>query len=292
MIFVKKILIVPNSKEMVDEYLTTDISGFVLSMENLSVNSACYFTIDDIKELVKKTDKEICISLNKTMTNEDLLLLERTLIELNNLNVSKVLFYDLAIPSICKRENLKIELAVFQDHLNASINSNMFYKKRGIHTTVITNDITMDEINDISKYQSLMMICYGYLPIFYSRRYLITNYLNYVGEYKNNSLYNIQNKDDKYIIEEEGYGPTVYTKEPVIVMTLSEAAEERQSMRLIEATKDCISGGFVSFYPPGIPILCPGELITGEIIRQIKIGMDKGLTATGVKEGQIAIVAE
>ena len=84
----------------------------------------------------------------------------------------------------------------------------------------------------------------------------------------------------------------LYTKEPVIVMTLSEAAEERQSMRLIEATKDCISGGFVSFYPPGIPILCPGELITGEIIRQIKIGMDKGLTATGVKEGQIAIVTE
>ena len=149
------------------------------------------------------------------MTNDDLLLLERTLIELNNLNVSKVLFYDLAIPSICKRENLKIELAVFQDHLNASINSNMFYKKRGIHTTVITNDITMDEINDISKYQSLMMICYGYLPIFYSRRYLITNYLNYVGEDKNNSLYTIQNKDDKYIIEEEGYGTTVYTKEPI-----------------------------------------------------------------------------
>ena len=31
---------------------------------------------------------------------------------------------------------------VFQDHLNASLYSNNFYKRRGINYSVITNDIT------------------------------------------------------------------------------------------------------------------------------------------------------
>ena len=211
----KKIVIIPSSKEMIDNYLESNINGFILPIEDLSVNSTCYFTINDVKELVKKTKKEIYISLNKTMANEDLPLLERTLKELNKLKINKVLFYDLAIPNICKSNNLTLELAVYQDHLNASINSNIFYRRRGIQTTVITNDITIDEINEIAEFQSLMMVCFGYLPIFYSRRYLITNYLEYINKKKKDSLYTIKEKDNEYIIEEEKYGTTVYTKEPI-----------------------------------------------------------------------------
>ena len=211
----KKIIIQPSSKEMIDNYLETNVDGFILPIENLSVNSTCYFTINDVKEIIKKMKKEIYISLNKTMTNKDLDLLEKTLIELNKLNINKVLFYDLAIPNICNKLNLNIDLAIYQDHLNASIESNLFYKKRGISTTVITNDITKEEINEIAKYQSIMMYCYGYLPIFYSRRKLITNYLEYIDKEKQDKLYTIKEKNDEYIIEEEKYGTTIYTKEPI-----------------------------------------------------------------------------
>ena len=117
--------------------------------------------------------------------------------------------------NIVKRLNIKKELVVFQDHLNASIYSNNFYKKRGINYAVITNDITRDEINEISKYNSLMLICYGYLPIFYSRRYLISNYLKYISKNKESNIYYIKNKDDKYPIVEEEFGTTIYTKEPI-----------------------------------------------------------------------------
>ena len=211
----KKILIIPNNKEMINEYIDSQIDGFILPIENLSVNSNCYFNLKEIKDIINNTNKEINISLNKNMTNKDLPLLEEVLIELSELKINKVLFYDLAILNICKRLNLKIELAIYQDHLNASIASNLFYKKRGVNNTVITNDITLEEINEIAECQSLMMICYGYLPIFYSRRYLITNYLEYIGKKKKDYLYTIKDKDDNYIIEEEKYGTTVYTKEPI-----------------------------------------------------------------------------
>lgn len=211
----KKILVQPNSWDNLNDILKTNIDGIILPLEHLSVNSNIYFSLTDIKNIINSTSKEICISINKIMHNEDLYNLEQALISLKKMNISKIFFYDLAVMNIAKRLEIKKELVVFQDHLNASLYSNNFYKKRGISYSIITNDITANEINEISKHNSLMLICYGYLPIFYSRRYLISNYLKYIAKDKTSNIYYIRNKDDKYPIVEEEYGTTIYTKEPI-----------------------------------------------------------------------------
>ena len=212
----KKIIVLPNSKELLNTCLSMNIDGVILPIKDLSVNSTYYLSLKEVQEIIKKfKDKEINILLNKNMTNDDLPLLEETLITLSKMNISKVLFYDLAVVNICKRLNLNLNLAIYQDHLNSSTNSNLFYKRRGINTSVITNDITYEEINEIAKEQSLMMFCYGYLPIFYSRRYLISNYLDYIKKKKKDTLYKIKDNNNSYIIEEEKYGTTIYTKEPI-----------------------------------------------------------------------------
>ena len=211
----KKILVQPNSFENLGDVLKTDIDGIILPLEKLSVNSEIYFSLEDIKCILNLTSKEVCISINKIMHNEDLDLLENSLVSLNKMNISKIFFYDLSVVNIVKRLGIKKELVIFQDHLNASLYSNNFYKKRGISHAVITNDITKDEINEISKYHSLMLICYGYLPIFYSRRYLISNYLKYIQKDKESNFYYIKNNDDRYPIVEEEYGTTIYTRDAI-----------------------------------------------------------------------------
>ena len=211
----KKILVQPNSLENLGDILKTNIDGVILPLEDLAVNSSIYFSLEDIKSIINLTSKEVCVCLNKIMHNEDLELLEHALVSLNKMNISKIFFYDLAVMNIVKRLNIKKELVVFQDHLNASLYSNNFYRKRGIGHAIITNDITKEEINEISKHNSLMLICYGYLPIFYSRRYLITNYLKYLKQDKKSNLYYIKNGQDRYPIVEEKYGTTIYTKEPI-----------------------------------------------------------------------------
>ena len=42
-----------------------------------------------------------------------------------------------------------------------------------------------------------------------------------------------------------------------------------------------VSGEFVMSYPPGIPILAPGERVTPEIVAYIRYARDKGCTLTG-----------
>lgn len=211
----KKILVKPSSLENLSDVLKSKVDGLILPLKHLSVNSSLSLTLDDIKSILNLTSKEICISINKIMHNDDLDLLEQSLVALNKMNIKKIFFYDLSVMNICKRLNIKKDLVVFQDHLNASIYSNNFYQKRGIQYAVITNDITKEEINEISKYNKLMLISYGYLPIFYSRRYLITNYLKYIQKDKTSDIYYIKNRDDKYPIMEEAYGTTIYTKEPI-----------------------------------------------------------------------------
>lgn len=211
----KKILVVPNSYENLGEVLKTNIDGVILPIKGLAVNSSVYFSLEDIKDIINLTSKEVCVCINKIMHNEDLKYLESVIVGLNKLNVRKILFYDLAVIAICRRLGVRKDLVVFQEHLNASLYSNNFYRNRGIKNIVITNDITIDEVNEIGKYNSLMMNCYGYLPIFYSRRHLISSYLDYIKHDKTGGNYYIKNGLDRYPIIEEKSGTVIYSKMPI-----------------------------------------------------------------------------
>lgn len=49
----------------------------------------------------------------------------------------------------------------------------------------------------------------------------------------------------------------------------------------------CICAEFVMCYPPGIPILAPGERITEEILDYINYAKEKGCFLTGTEDSKI-----
>lgn len=52
----------------------------------------------------------------------------------------------------------------------------------------------------------------------------------------------------------------------------------------LDETAGRVCSEFVMCYPPGIPILAPGELITSEIIQYIKYAKEKGCSMTGTED--------
>ena len=70
-----------------------------------------------------------------------------------------------------------------------------------------------------------------------------------------------------------------------IVSTLPQQAfySDKESLPL-EETIGRICGEFAMCYPPGIPILAPGELITREIIDYINYAKEKGCFMTGTED--------
>ena len=117
----RKILIIPNSIDLLGSVLEKDITGVILPMKNLSVNRDITFSLEEIKTILNMTSKEISVSINKIMHNSDLKELEETLVALNKMNISKIFFYDLAVLNICKRLGIKKDLVIYQEHLNTSI---------------------------------------------------------------------------------------------------------------------------------------------------------------------------
>lgn len=74
---------------------------------------------------------------------------------------------------------------------------------------------------------------------------------------------------------------------PRVIYSPQEAFySEKQSLPL-EDCKNMVCAEFVMCYPPGIPILAPGELITEEILQYIIYAKEKGCSMTGPEDMDI-----
>lgn len=77
---------------------------------------------------------------------------------------------------------------------------------------------------------------------------------------------------------------------PDVVLTPQKAFYSNKKPVSLKDSKGFISGEFVMCYPPGIPILAPGERITDEIIDYINYAKNKGSVLTGPKDMTIETI--
>ncbi len=71
---------------------------------------------------------------------------------------------------------------------------------------------------------------------------------------------------------------------PKIVMAPQKAFYGQKKSVRIEESSGMICGEFVMSYPPGIPILAPGEMITDDILKHIAYAKEKGCFMTGTED--------
>lgn len=75
--------------------------------------------------------------------------------------------------------------------------------------------------------------------------------------------------------------------QPELVLSPQEAFySERKSLTLDESVGQ-VCGEFVMCYPPGIPILAPGERITREIVDYIQFAKERGCSLQGTEDPEV-----
>lgn len=232
------LIIVPNKKEDIDIILNKNIKGIILGVKDLSIYNL-ELSIEEIITISNKTDKKIIIAINKMIHNKDIIKVKEVLNKIINSNISSILFYDIGILKIAKDLNLNQELILSQEHLNASINSNNYYYKKGINAAHITSDITYQELLEIKDKVKLNIYytVYGNLPIFYSRRLLLTSYFKYIGKEKKDNIYYIYDKDKKYTIIERSYGTIIYSPK-INLINYTEKLKDINQIIDLSITKD------------------------------------------------------
>lgn len=210
-----KLLIMPKSIDQI-ESLIEDIDGVIVGIKDLSINQPAYFTLDEIKkinEIIKNNGKEIFFSLNKNMFNKDLEILEYTLLQLDNLKLNGILYYDIAIVNFKKNLKLVTPLVWNQEHLTTNYLTSNFWYEYGAKYTMLSSEITIDEINEIALNANAktMVPIFGYLPMFVSRRHLVKNYLD-TFKIKDDSNINYIEKENKiYAIIDSNDGTIAYS---------------------------------------------------------------------------------
>ncbi len=75
--------------------------------------------------------------------------------------------------------------------------------------------------------------------------------------------------------------------DPEVVASPQEAFYAAKKSIPIEQTEGMVCSEFVMCYPPGIPILAPGERITREILDYIRYAKEKGCSMTGPEDPDI-----
>ncbi|MDO4648879.1 MAG: aminotransferase class I/II-fold pyridoxal phosphate-dependent enzyme [Eubacteriales bacterium] len=83
--------------------------------------------------------------------------------------------------------------------------------------------------------------------------------------------------------------------QPEMVLTPKRAFYSEKKSVPLEETEGMISGELVMCYPPGIPILTPGERVTGEIIQYIQYAKEKGCSIQGTLDPytkELSVIAD
>lgn len=77
---------------------------------------------------------------------------------------------------------------------------------------------------------------------------------------------------------------------PVSAMSMHEAYESETDLKRIEESAGCISSALLVPYPPGIPLLMPGEVIDDKIIEKITGYIKENRMMPGITDGKIETV--
>lgn len=72
--------------------------------------------------------------------------------------------------------------------------------------------------------------------------------------------------------------------DPVVVMPPQEAFYAKKRRVPMKKTVGLVAGEFVMSYPPGIPIVAPGERITEDVLEHILFAKEKGCFMTGTED--------
>lgn len=208
-----KRLVIPSSKEQINN-LKDYVDGYIIGLKDMSVNLPTYFSLFEIKEISETLeDKELFISINKNIHNNELDYLKEVLKEFESYNIKGVIYYDVSLINIKRELNLNINLVFSEEHAVTNYATINYWNYNGAEYAYLSNEITLDEVLEIKENSNskLMVQVFGFLPIFVSERKIINNYLTYFDIDSNSDKYYIEKENKKYRILEDKNTTQVYT---------------------------------------------------------------------------------
>ncbi len=187
--------------------------GIILALQDFAVESTCFFSLKEIQDIISHTDKEVFIKVNKNFMNEEIDALKEILIKLDQLKVSGVFFYDLAVLEIKRECSLSLPLVWSQTHMVNNYKTCNYYYSKGVEYALLGKEITLEEIKQIIKNSSIhsMVEVISKPSVAFSKRKLITNFYKDLGkDSKKEIVVKEKMTDTNYRLREDQEGTSFF----------------------------------------------------------------------------------
>jgi putative protease len=198
-------------------FLDTPINSIIIGLKNFCLNQPYSLSIKDLKkniDIIKSHNKKVYLSINIFALEKDVIKFKKQALKLVDLNVDGFIVSDLGIFNVLK--DLKLENKVtldFQTYVTNNYSANSLLNL-GVNKVCLSKEITLDDIKNISisTKGNVELLVQGYYPITYSKRPILSCYLNNFKLKKNSSLYYIkeETREDYYYLLENKSGLTVF----------------------------------------------------------------------------------
>ena len=203
-----KVLVEVASKN-IDSYVGC-CDGILLGLSSYSVLNAVGFTVEEVSSIAKEYPTlEIFVKMDKNFMNDEVDSLKDVLVELDQLPIEGVFFYDMAVLEIKQELSLALPLVWSQTHMVSNYRTCNYFLEQGVNYALLSKEITLDEIEDISEKSDISTIVevVSHPSVGYSRRKLVSNYYQDLEEEGNSTLSILERiTSQKYIVKEEDAG--------------------------------------------------------------------------------------
>jgi len=196
-------LVTVNNLDIIEKLKKVGVTAFLFPLKDYTVGFPNTYTLEEIKE------ENAYIFINRLIPSDEIDSLKEILKNIPK-NIKGIMFDDLGVLEIIK--DLNVEKILYKNHFSTnyeSINAYLEY----VDSLVISTDITKAEIELILKKASKPLILhgFGYVPVMYSRRTLLTNFnKNFNLEHKEIAHIKDQMANNKFFAYENAYGTVLF----------------------------------------------------------------------------------
>lgn len=187
----------------------------------LATRVPAHFSWAQIKEINQCCDAlglKMGVMMNRIFFDEEIEECKKALMRYNELNISRIDYTDPAVFMQARQLNMEHLLNYNPDTLMCNDRDIQFYLDLKIDGVILSKEITLEEMVEIAKKTqgSLEVILFGRLNMSYSKRKLLSSYLDEID-----SDFQPQNRQDLVLIEttregkmpivEDEHGTAIYT---------------------------------------------------------------------------------
>jgi len=189
--------------------------GYVVGYEKYCQFAAKKMNFEELEEVVKQ--KKIYLLMNALIHQSQLKELEEEIKRLSQLSLHYIV-QDIGMMEILKKYVPSKNIILMPYTLICSKCDAKAYMKENIDAIGLSNEITLQDIYQISRSAQSYLAIFGYIPMYQSYRKIVSLFLEHTNltlKSKDSLILKEETRDEYYHVEENEYGATIYRPYPI-----------------------------------------------------------------------------